>query len=71
MMKNIDTLVVAHSHPAVVFRDEFGYKTREKVWIKGEINSKELKKYDLTVIITDHSIINYKFLSHHLPNLNL
>ncbi len=43
MIKNIDTLVVAHSHPAVVFKDEFGYKTREKVWVMGEIDSKELK----------------------------
>ena len=43
MMGRIDTLVVAHSHPAVAFRDEFGYRTREKAWVKGEVDSKELK----------------------------
>jgi putative SbcD/Mre11-related phosphoesterase len=47
LMKDIDTLIVAHSHPAVIFQDEFGYKTKTKVWIRGELNSKELKtQYD-------------------------
>lgn len=43
MMERIDTIIVAHSHPAVIFQDQFGYKTKKKVWIKGKLNSKELK----------------------------
>ena len=47
MMERVSTLIVAHSHPAVILEDEFGYKTRRKVWIKGILNSKELKnQYD-------------------------
>jgi len=47
LIQEIDTLIVAHSHPAVIFQDEFGYKTKAKVWIKGELDSKELKtQYD-------------------------
>lgn len=43
LMERISTLIVAHSHPAVIFKDQFGYKIKEKVWIKGTLNSKELK----------------------------
>ncbi|MEM3369567.1 MAG: metallophosphoesterase [Candidatus Micrarchaeia archaeon] len=43
MIEQIDTLIVAHSHPAVSFKDQFGYKTKQKVWVKGSLNSKELK----------------------------
>ncbi|MCS7109242.1 MAG: metallophosphoesterase [Candidatus Micrarchaeota archaeon] len=43
MMEKIDTLIVAHSHPAVVFKDEFGYRVKQKAWVKGRLNSKELK----------------------------
>lgn len=47
LMEKISTLIVAHSHPAVILEDEFGYKTRQKVWVKGVLNSKELKtQYD-------------------------
>lgn len=43
MIEQIDTLIVAHSHPAVSFKDQFGYKTKQKAWVKGSLNSKELK----------------------------
>ncbi|MCX8202327.1 MAG: metallophosphoesterase [Candidatus Micrarchaeota archaeon] len=57
MMEAIDTLIVAHSHPAVIFKDQFGYKTKQKAWVKGTLDSKELKTQypninkDISVII--------------------
>ena len=43
-----DYLFMGHIHPAIEFRDEFGYRNSEKVWIKGRLDSKKVKeKFDM------------------------
>jgi len=39
-----DYLFMGHIHPAIEFRDEFGYRNSEKVWIKGRLDSEKVKK---------------------------
>lgn len=39
-----DYLFMGHIHPAIEFRDDFGYRNSEKVWIKGKLNSKKVKE---------------------------
>ncbi|HIH98811.1 MAG TPA: metallophosphoesterase [Thermoplasmata archaeon] len=52
------TLVVGHSHPAILLRDSYNYQLQERCWIRGEIKSSPdikrypgLKKYPSTFII--------------------
>ena len=43
-----DYLFMGHIHPAIEFRDGFGYRNSEKVWIKGNLDENRIKKhYDL------------------------
>ena len=37
----VDTLIVAHNHPAVEFRDELGARTVEPVWLKCKLEPKK------------------------------
>jgi len=39
-----DYLFMGHIHPAIEFRDEFGYRNSEKVWIKSKLDEKKVKK---------------------------
>jgi len=39
-----DYLFMGHIHPAIEFRDEFGHRNSEKVWIKSSMNSEKIKK---------------------------
>jgi hypothetical protein len=37
-------LFIAHIHPAVEFKDKFGYRSVLHVWLKGQLNKKLVKK---------------------------
>lgn len=37
------TLVLAHSHPVIEFRDRFGYRHAERAWIDGALDCKKLR----------------------------
>jgi hypothetical protein len=39
-----DYLFMGHIHPAIEFRDEFGHRNSEKVWIKGKMDTEKIKK---------------------------
>ena len=39
-----DYLFMGHIHPAIEFRDNFGHRNSEKVWIKGELDYEKIKK---------------------------
>jgi hypothetical protein len=39
-----DYLFMAHSHPAIEFRDGFGFRTVEPAWVKSELNEKLVRK---------------------------
>lgn len=64
-----DYLFMGHIHPAIEFRDEFGYRNSEKVWIKGKIDKEKVKKHfkikntgtlNLIVIPTFNNILGGK-----------
>lgn len=40
-----DTLIMAHNHPAVMFRDGVGKITTEPCWMRGKFNSGPFEKY--------------------------
>ena len=43
-----DYLFMGHIHPAIEFRDGLGYRSSEKVWLKGKLDSKKTReKFDL------------------------
>jgi putative SbcD/Mre11-related phosphoesterase len=43
-----DFIFMGHIHPAIEFRDDLGYRSWEKVWIKGKLNAEKVKKkFDL------------------------
>lgn len=53
-----DCLIIAHTHPMIQFKDKFGYRIIEPVWVKSDIDQEKVKeKYgikkigDLEVII--------------------
>ncbi len=35
------TVIVAHTHPTIMFSDRLGYKTFEPCWVRGKLNSLE------------------------------
>ncbi len=39
-----DYLFMAHSHPGVEFRDSFGFRIVEPVWVKAKLNEKLVRK---------------------------
>lgn len=39
-----DYLFMAHIHPAVEFKDKFGYRSVLHVWLKGQLNKELIKK---------------------------
>jgi len=39
-----DYLFMGHIHPAIEFRDEFGHRNSEKVWIKDRMDAEKIKK---------------------------
>jgi len=39
-----DYLFMSHVHPAIEFRDTFGYRSIEPVWVRGKMNEKLVKK---------------------------
>lgn len=39
-----DYIFMGHIHPAIEFRDDLGYRSWEKVWIKGKLNEEKVKK---------------------------
>lgn len=39
-----DYLFMGHIHPAIEFRDEFGHRNSEKVWIRGKLDQKKVKR---------------------------
>jgi putative SbcD/Mre11-related phosphoesterase len=45
-----DFVILAHSHPAVAFVDEFTRTVKEPAWIKGRFNEKILKRYKVEKI---------------------
>lgn len=43
-----DYLILGHTHPVVQFKDKFGYRMIEPVWVKGKIQKEKIKeKYKL------------------------
>ncbi|MEM5772937.1 MAG: metallophosphoesterase [Candidatus Aenigmatarchaeota archaeon] len=43
-----DYIFLAHLHPAIEFKDKFGFRNIEQVWVKGKIDAKKVrKKYKL------------------------
>ena len=40
-----DQLIIAHTHPTILFTDRLGYKTFEPCWIKSGFNNKLKEKY--------------------------
>jgi putative SbcD/Mre11-related phosphoesterase len=44
VLMKCDYLFMGHIHPAIEFRDEFGHRNSEKVWIKGRMNLEKVKK---------------------------
>lgn len=43
-LMSCDYLIASHMHPTVQFKDKFGYKIIEPVWIKGKIDQEKIKK---------------------------
>jgi len=39
-----DYLIMSHIHPTVQFKDKFGYRIIEPIWIKSKINQKKIKE---------------------------
>ena len=39
-----DYLIMSHIHPTVQFKDKFGYRIIEPIWIKSNINQKKIKE---------------------------
>lgn len=39
-----DYLFVAHLHPAIEFRDKFGFRSVEQVWLVSKVNAKKIKE---------------------------
>ncbi len=39
-----DYLFMGHIQPSVEFKDKFGYRNRQQVWLKGHLNSEVIKK---------------------------
>jgi len=39
-----DYLFTAHIHPMLEFKDKFGYRNTEQIWIKGILNKEKVKK---------------------------
>lgn len=39
-----DYLFMAHTHPAIEFKDKFGYRSVLHVWLKGQLNKELIKK---------------------------
>jgi putative SbcD/Mre11-related phosphoesterase len=39
-----DYIFMGHIHPAIEFRDDLGYRSWEKVWIRGKLNEEKVKK---------------------------
>lgn len=44
MIGRVDTIIAAHSHPAVAMQDELGHISKKKVWVFGEVTEGALKK---------------------------
>ena len=43
-----DYFVISHIHPMIQFKDKFGYRITQPVWVKGEIDKEKVKeKYKL------------------------
>lgn len=42
LKKEIKTVIIAHEHPAIVFRDELGIKRKFKCFLKGKLYEKKL-----------------------------
>lgn len=43
-----DYLFLAHLHPALEFKDKFGFKNTEQVWVKGKANLEKIReKYNV------------------------
>jgi len=43
-LMNCDYLFMGHIHPAIEFKDQFGYRSVLHVWLKGELNKELIKK---------------------------
>ena len=43
-LMNCDYLFMAHIHPALEFKDKFGYRFILHVWLKGQLNKELIKK---------------------------
>ncbi len=39
-----DYLILGHAHPMVQFKDKFGYRILEQVWVKGKIDKEKIKE---------------------------
>ena len=39
-----DYLILGHAHPVVQFKDKFGYRILEQVWVKGKIDKEKIKE---------------------------
>lgn len=39
-----DYLFMGHMQPAIEFKDKLGYSSRQRVWLKGKLDSKPIKK---------------------------
>lgn len=39
-----DYLFMGHVHPAIEFRDSFGFRSVEQVWVKGKLSEEKVKK---------------------------
>lgn len=64
-----DYLFMGHIHPAIEFNDKLGYRSSEKVWIKGKLDAKAVKekfgmnkvgKLNIIVIPTFNNILGGK-----------
>jgi len=43
-LMDCDYLFMAHTHPALEFRDKFGFRNVEQVWIKGKLDAEKVKE---------------------------
>ena len=43
-MLTCDYLIIGHTHPLIEFKDKFGYRIVEQVWVRAKINKEKLKK---------------------------
>jgi hypothetical protein len=43
-LMHCDHLFFGHVHPAIEFKDKFGYRSLEQIWIKGKLNKDFAKK---------------------------